>query len=277
MTRNNRSTGKALISRPGIGITAGIVQHCDLRLSHITVDRPAMILVRHGTKILRANNRQWVLHDGEAIALAGGQVFDVTNRLSENGLYEARWLIWDPLILDRFAALRQEQQILANAAPIGALSGQFATAFDRALEAIQDDRDIPEEVAAHRLTEILLWLARQGIVLSNAASPTLSARLRSVLENNLAEDWTSAKAARCLAMSEATLRRHLAKEGVGFASLLSDLRMSSALMLLQSTDFPINRIALEVGYASPSRFATRFRARFGIAPTIIRGHRRLAS
>ena len=48
-------------------------------------------------------------------------------------------------------------------------------------------------------------------------------------------------------------------------------------MLLQSTDFPINRIALEVGYASPSRFATRFRARFGIAPTIIRGHRRIAS
>ena len=36
----------------------------------------------------------------------------------------------------------------------------------------------------------------------------------------------------------------------------------------------INRIALEVGYESASRFAIRFRERFGFPPTAIRGHAR---
>jgi AraC-like DNA-binding protein len=46
------------------------------------------------------------------------------------------------------------------------------------------------------------------------------------------------------------------------------------MLLLQSTDQAVNRIALDVGYESPSRFANRFRERFGFAPTAIRGHAR---
>ena len=50
--------------------------------------------------------------------------------------------------------------------------------------------------------------------------------------------------------------------------------MSFAMTLLQSTDHPIAHIAAQVGYESPSRFAVRFRDRFGFAPTVVRGHRR---
>ncbi|MNH37503.1 DNA-binding transcriptional regulator AraC [compost metagenome] len=53
-----------------------------------------------------------------------------------------------------------------------------------------------------------------------------------------------------------------------------DVRMNSALTLLQSTDWPISAIAQHVGYESSSRFAERFRKRFGFAPTAIRGHQR---
>ncbi len=51
--------------------------------------------------------------------------------------------------------------------------------------------------------------------------------------------------------------------------------MTSALRLLQGTDWPISLIASQVGYESASRFAERFRKRFGFAPTAIRGHHRL--
>ena len=47
------------------------------------------------------------------------------------------------------------------------------------------------------------------------------------------------------------------------------------MQLLQSTDLSILRIAEAVGYKSQSRFAARFRARFGFAPSAIRGHIRL--
>jgi AraC-like DNA-binding protein len=77
-----------------------------------------------------------------------------------------------------------------------------------------------------------------------------------------------------LAMSEATLRRRLNAEGTGFVELLADVRMSHAMTLLQSTDRPVAHIASAVGYESASRFAIRFRERFGFAPTAIRGHRR---
>ena len=71
-------------------------------------------------------------------------------------------------------------------------------------------------------------------------------------------------------MSEATLRRHLAAEGTGFAELLRDTRLTHALGLLQTTGFAVARVAEEAGYASPQQFAMRFRARFGLAPHEIR-------
>ena len=49
--------------------------------------------------------------------------------------------------------------------------------------------------------------------------------------------------------------------------------MNRALALLQATDLPVGVIAGDVGYASPSRFAARFRARFGVTPGAIRGLR----
>ena len=41
-------------------------------------------------------------------------------------------------------------------------------------------------------------------------------------------------------------------------------------LLLQATDKPVAEIALDVGYGSPSRFAGRFRKRFGHPPHAVR-------
>lgn len=264
-------SGKALLARPGVGLTAGIVQRSDLRFSRITIDRPALIVLRYGKKILQSATGQWTIRGGEAIAIAGGQTLDVTNRLSDKGLYEARWLLWDPAILVRFEG---SAPALVGAAALGKIDAPFTAAFDRALEAIGDVREIPEEVAQHRLAEVLLWLSARGVHFGAAESPTLSVKLRRLFETDLAEPWTAALAAQRLAMSEATMRRRLAAEGSSFGDLLSDVRMCSAMVLLQSTDQAVNRIALEVGYESASRFAIRFRRRFGFPPTAIRGHAR---
>ena len=80
--------------------------------------------------------------------------------------------------------------------------------------------------------------------------------------------------ARKTATSVPTLRRRLAAEGVVFRELVQDVRMSHALALLQNTDASVLHVAMAVGYASASRFAARFRARFGYLPTDIRGEKR---
>lgn len=267
--------GQGILARPGVGVTARVVQRSDLRFSRIVNDRPALILLRHGSKMLQSAGGLWSIRGGAAIAIAGGQTFDVTNRLSDRGLYEARWLIWDPAVIEGFergaAALTPP---LAGAAVLDRLDADFISAFDRAIAAITDARHIPADVAAHRMAEMLLWLAHRGIRFSAGEDLTLAMKLRRLFETDLAASWTAAIVAKRLAMSEATLRRRLAAEGTTLGDLLTDARMSSAMVLLQSTDYAVNRIALEVGYESASRFAIRFRERFGFPPTAIRGHAR---
>ena len=261
-------------SRAGIGFMATVVQRSELRFSRLVVDRPTLIVLSHGTKVLQSARGQWSVKGGEAIVIAGGQTFDVTNRLSERGHYEARWLVWDPEILDGFERTAPVGPVLTDAAALGKVDLEFAAAFDRACAAIGDARHVPDEVARHRLAEVLVWLALKGVRFSTAENPTLAVKVRRLFESDVGERWTILRVAKRLAVSEATLRRRLSAEGTTAGDLLTDVRMSQALLLLQSTDQAVNRIALEVGYESASRFAIRFRERFGFPPTAIRGHAR---
>jgi AraC-like DNA-binding protein len=211
---------------------------------------------------------------GEAVVLAGGQTFDVTNRMSERGSYGARWLVWDPAVLEAFERTAPEGPVAQGVTLLGKADAAFADAFDRAIEAVGDAVHIPEAVARHRVTELLVWLSLKGVRVSAAENLSLATRVRRLFEASIADPWTIAAVADRFALSEATLRRRLALEGTTVGDLLIDVRMSQAMLLLQSTDQAVNRIALDVGYESPSRFANRFRERFGFAPTAIRGHAR---
>lgn len=84
-------------------------------------------------------------------------------------------------------------------------------------------------------------------------------------------EWRIGTLAARLAMSEPTLRRRLAEAGTSATEIIADVHLTAALTLLQTSSVPITQIASEVGYLSPSWFAARFRARFGISPAQIRG------
>lgn len=266
---------RSLFVRPGVGLTANVVQHCTLRFSNVAVDSPALILLRHGTKSLQCASRRWTLQGGDAIAVAGGHAFNVSNRLSEAGLYEARWLVWDKALIERFEQTAPAARPLPQAMVLKQVGHEFVAVLERAVEALRDPSGLAEEVARHRLTELLVWLSVAGIrFAASPAASTTTARLRSLLAGSAGEAWTTPQVAARLAMSEATLRRRLSAEGTSFGAVLADVRMSFAMTLLQSTDQPVSHIASEVGYGSASRFALRFRERFGFAPTAVRGHRR---
>ncbi|WP_374652991.1 helix-turn-helix transcriptional regulator [Dongia sp.] len=269
---DDKSSG--LLARPRIGFAARVVQHSELRFSRIVIDRPVLIVLRHGTKSLRSARGQWSVRGGEAIAIAGGQTFDVTNRLSDKGVYEARWLVWDETIIERFEQSAGNARALTGAVALGKIDPHFSSAFDRALEAISEQQRIPDDIAEHRLAEVLIWLSLRRVHFPAAENSSIALKVRRLFETSLTERWTAASVARHLAMSEATLRRRLAAEGTTLGYLLSDVRMSFAMLLLQSTEQAVNHIAREVGYESPSRFAIRFRERFGFPPTAIRGHAR---
>lgn len=269
-----RHGDKALHSRAGVGLTANVLQHMDLRFSRIAVDRPALILLRHGQKTFESGQQRWVLRGGDAIAVAGGHTFDVTNQLSEAGLFEARWIVWDAALLERYRQAAAPGRPVAQAQLLRRIGAPFTEVIERAALAVRDTADLTDDVARHRLTEVLVWLSSLGVDFAAPRDPGIVFTLRRLFGGAVGDDWTMPAVAARLAMSEATLRRRLQAEGASFSTLLADVRMSIAMTLLQSTDRPIARVAQDVGYASASRFAVRFRERFGFAPTAVRDHRR---
>nr|WP_233171603.1 helix-turn-helix transcriptional regulator [Dyella sp. ASV21] len=98
----------------------------------------------------------------------------------------------------------------------------------------------------------------------------LGERIRLLLSAQPAHEWRAEDVASRLALSEATLRRRLAEETTGFRDILEEVRLVHGLALVQGTDKPLKQVAVECGYASPSRFTARFRERFGTLPSDLR-------
>lgn len=228
-------------------------------------EAPLILRVDQGRKVIRGGNCPHSLEgidvpEGALALLPAHVALDVENHPANDGPYRATGLLIPAGIA-----------VPTGPSTIGATSDQRTmAAFDRALDMMRRP-GVPQSIRDHAVLEVLLWLDAAGLRLPPAGPLGPVERIRQLVAQDLAHDWTAVEVAATLATSEATLRRRLAAAGTGLARLLTDLRMNRALGLLQCTDLPVTVIALEVGYASPSRFALRFRERFGLSPRAVRG------
>ena len=285
MSASGAELARTLHVRPGLGMSAHVMQGEGLEIVRIRVDRPAVILVDRGIKSVQpASVRAVRAMPGQMLLLAGGQTVDFHNRITDGERYEARWLMFGGSVLDDPYYLATVQRLPAGSANSSNVSmlrhvpAGLAEAFERARQGMAPDPSRPEAVVRQQMLEVAHWLIAEGRVLRVPPHDArVSGRIRAMLATQLDGDWRSETIASSLAMSEATLRRRLSVEGVTLRELIADVRMASALVLLQATTRPVSDIASSVGYDSPSRFAVRFRDRFGFAPTAVRGHLRATS
>ncbi|MCP2091910.1 UNVERIFIED_ORG: AraC-like DNA-binding protein [Paraburkholderia sediminicola] len=264
---------RIVMMRAGLGATARIYQHAELTSHRITADAAILIRVEQGCKLIRWSGGQVLAEAGDAVALAPGVVFDITNRLSREGQYEAFWVVWDASLIRAFAVDSTAQPIEA-AHLLRQVQPQVRMSYDAALSCLSDPYSFPEAIARHKLNELLLWIEQSGVRFSLPDETSIRLRVRKLIGLEMSRRWTSVEVAHALGVSEATLRRYLAEEGVGFRELLQDVRMTHALTLLQSTNNSVLDVGLAVGYDSASRFAVRFRERFGFSPSAVRGQKR---
>jgi AraC-like DNA-binding protein len=262
-----------IAEKPGIGATGHITQATRLNFTSLTTTVPLIIIVRRGRKVIQSPGFEFVLEAGEAIAIAQGQVFDFENIPAEDGDYEARWLTLEPEIVRGFAAADGTEPVMP-AKLLGRMGQGSSQAFERAVEALQDDGDLPDAVIRHRVTELLTWLAASGFRFSVLQADSYAARIRRLVGRRPDHAWSSAEISAALGVSDATLRRRLQEEGASLRDVLTDIRMTHAMSLLQSSQLPVSAIAASSGFESQSRFAIRFRDRFGFPPSAIRGHNR---
>jgi len=263
---------------PGIGTTSLLIQHSELMTNDIFVDKPELIFILQGHSTLRHGMQETRINSGEMLAVNSGHLLSITNSPSDEGVFSCAIMAWDLSLFADFrlhgSPLEGALSVVDDIRVIPHIPSPFKQSFLDTHSAMMWHKSLPPTIARHRMIEQLLWLSHLGISYSRQHSESVTQQVRDLLVNNLHKSLTAAEVAEKLMMNEVMLRRRLATENSVLRNLMIDVRMTHALRLLQSTDLAISSIAQQVGYESGSRFAERFRKRFGFAPTAIRGHLR---
>ncbi|ARM90984.1 AraC-like DNA-binding protein [Rhizobium leguminosarum] len=262
-----------IAARTGIGATGHVTQATRLGFTSITTALPMIVVVHRGRKVIQCPGHRFVVDPGEAIAIAQGHIFDFENAPSEDGDYEARWLTVDSKLIATFGVVKGSDPV-APARLLGRMSKGLSDAFEAAITALGNEDELPDAIVEHRVTELLAWMRSSGLCFPLAQAQSYAARIRTLVAERPDHGWSGAEICSLLGLSEATLRRRLHDESIKLRELVTDVRMIHAMSLLQSSRLPISSIAASSGFASQSKFAIRFRTRFGFPPTAIRGHNR---
>lgn len=226
--------------------------------------------IQHGEKQVETPTQGEMLgSEGDLMIFPPGAMVTMVNRPVLDKAYRALGVCFSHDLIDA---------VFADApSPKNATDVQIVRAAahnpNSILSLIQENlanENLPEPVRRHRLLEPLIWLRAQGVILPTTAEEQPISKVRRLIETDLSHAWMADEVAKHFAMSEATMRRWLSKSGQGFAKILLHTRLERGLSLLQTTDQPISRIALDCGFKTPSHFSDAFRIRFGIKPRDIR-------
>jgi AraC-like DNA-binding protein len=94
----------------------------------------------------------------------------------------------------------------------------------------------------------------------------LAQQVRVLLTQRIRFDPSAGGVAAALGVSERTLRRRLAAEGVGFQALLDQVRISLAGRLLATGSLSVDEVAERLGYAESASFIHAHRRWLGTTP-----------
>ena len=239
----------------------GWIRHartCALR--NVNLSRSCLTLVLSGSKQLPGDSPETprTLPSGSLVLFPAGENISCTN-IPENGEYLALTLSFPEETLlhvhQRIAASRPRRTPSEPAL--------LAETLERFLDALMIHEDTL--LAEMWQEQILYLLWKQGVEVFSFRDETIG-RLRKLVEHDPCRKWTTALLAGELCMSERTLRRHMEKSGTTSAELVRLSRLHVGLSLLQSRGLRVGEVARECGYSSQSRFAERFRERFGLNP-----------
>jgi AraC-like DNA-binding protein len=155
------------------------------------------------------------------------------------------------------------------------INDELRSAILHCADALSHRTAVSRRVVDHRILEILLILAEQGVLPLSPkyVDTSLVEGVRLLVQHRLHSPWTTAGVAAALSMSEATLRRRLRAEGQTLQALLRAERMKAAYILLSDRDAEVTDAIAATGYRSRSHFARHFKERFGVTPSSAR-HRK---
>lgn len=239
--------------------------HC---LKAVDINSAFLVLPLQGQKRMRDRDRVLSVGPGEVLLVPGPRRLDVENLPdAASGEYVAISIAIHEETLDLARRLVPER-IRAGAGELASMAVDAVREPLTAWCAALQSRRIP--LACHAMVGLVLWLYEMGHHgLLEQPVPRLAERIRNMVADDPAREWMSSDIESAVAMSGASIRRHLAAEGASLRKIIVEARLARALELLYTTRLPVKTVAQRVGYASASSFVKRFAERYGIEPSRI--------
>jgi AraC-like DNA-binding protein len=239
-------------------------------LKSVDIDAPLLVLPLQGCKRIR-RDRQWLtVTPGTALFIPQPAAVDVENvpdAVSQT--YMAIGIAFESPVLEAARALVRQPSFEGRRGIATFPMQPHVQDLEAWLNALEAGDQLR---ACHALVGIALRLYEAGHRdLLQPVEPTLSMRIRAMISADPSRDWSSEEIEDRLAVSGATLRRHLAAEGCALRRVLADARLSHALHLLVTTRLSVKLVAQRVGYLSVPTFAKRFSERYGVPPSRVAG------
>jgi AraC-like DNA-binding protein len=241
------------------------------RIQTATVRDDMVGWVMSGRKRLIRPQGGMDFRQGEVFVIPRATHWEIVNDPAPQGRYVARILTFSPALVALFH--QRFGQFAAHPALQGCANlnppTQFTDTLSRAASILEDATASPA-LQQHRTLEVLLLLAENGLVFAPAHELGWADRVRRLVGQRPQAAWALDEMAKAFNLSTSTLQRRLAEEGASASQCLREVRLETALTLLQSTALQVSDIAARCGYESHSRFSAAFRERFGFTPSQLR-------
>lgn len=257
--------------RPAI-LSAFVTRRREL-VAELVAPMAVLIVIIEGTKEVISGGEHITYGAGDAFIIPQGARLDVVNEPDPaTGVYRAL-CVGFPRELVIEAARRWPQFVgTAPSKPDVTVTADLCSAILHAAEALSHTIPASGRVRDHRILEILLLLAEQGVLplTPKYVDGSVVEAVRLLVKHRLHVAWTAESVATALDMSEATLRRRFKAENTSFQDLLRDERMNAAYLILNDRNADVAEALAATGYRSRSHFARHFEKRFGTTPGAIR-------
>ncbi|WP_337268658.1 helix-turn-helix transcriptional regulator [Oryzifoliimicrobium ureilyticus] len=245
-------------------------------IKQLVMPAVGLCIVLEGAKEITSGAERRFYRSGDAFILPNGVRLDVVNEPDEkSGFYRALFIRFDRALVIEASRLWPQfvNQQTRSAEPD--ITHDLCSAILHAAEALSHRLPVSRRVIEHRLLEVLLILAEQGVLslVPKYVEDSVATAVRLLLRHRLHQPWSAASVASHFAMSEATLHRRLRAEGYTLRDLLLDERMKAAFLILNDRDADVADALAATGYRSRSHFSRHFQERYGATPSQVRQRR----
>lgn len=230
-------------------------------LHNVFIHAPTLYWVEQGHKQLWWQEQSYEFNRANWLVVPAGQYLTFVNTPMQNTFNARAVTFFQPPP----AEWLNEEISLSAAPPMVRVTDALRYCFEIICDMSNKD------LSAHTQQKLLLafYAELRHIDALHLLFPSENKLVRDKLATYLSaapgEDHKIEIAAQHLAMSRATLTRKLAAEETSFRHILTEIRMSHALGLLQRK-FSQMDTALACGYQSEVRFTQRFKEQFGLTP-----------